>query len=318
MSNSTNFTFQGYTTNCSRYENNLYLKDLDSLYITSLVLVVMNCFTAITATLGNGLVIVAILTTSSLHSPSNVLLCFLAWTDLLTGLITQPMWTIKLVARITENYPTSCYFSKLSVVPALSLSWASLFTLSMINVDRFLALNLHLRYREFVTIRRVIVAEAAVFVISICLGVPSLVAVASVSRSLTIVFMLLNILSNLILYKSISRTIGRHQRTIQAQQNIASHLQGRSGLDVKKYNKSVKTMALIFGTFCLCYVPTLCSNFVARVYAGLDVMSWEVKMGTEVSYMVLILNSSLNPMLYCLRITDIRSAVHRILRKIQG
>ena len=155
MSNSTNFTFQGYTTNCSRYENNLYLKDLDSLYITSLVLVVMNCFTAITATLGNGLVILAILTTSSLHSPSIVLLCCLAWTDLLTGLITQPMWTIKLVARITENYPTSCYhFSKLSVVPALSLSWASLFTLSMINVDRFLALNLHLRYREFVTIRR--------------------------------------------------------------------------------------------------------------------------------------------------------------------
>ena len=175
----------------------------------------------------------------------------------------------------------------------------------------------HNRYREFVTIRRVIAVEAVVFVISTSLGVRTLVAATTLSRTLIIVF-LLNILTNLILYKSISRTIGKHQRTIQAQQNIASHLRERSGLDVKKYNKSVGTTVLIFGTFCLCYVPTLCSSFVARVYAGLDVTSWEVRMGTEVSYMVLILNSTLNPMLYCLRITDIRSAVHRIFRKVQG
>ena len=162
-----------------------------------------------------------------------------------------------------------------------------------------------------------IAVEAVVFVISTSLGVRTLVAAATLSRTLIIVFLLLNILTNLILYKSISRTIGKHQRTIQAQQNIASHLRGRSGLDVKKYNKSVGTTVLIFGTFCLCYVPTLCSSFVARVYAGLDVTSWEVRMGTEVSYMVLILNSTLNPMLYCLRITDIRSAVHRIFRKVQ-
>ena len=139
-----------------------------------------------------------------------------------------------------------------------------------------------------------------------------LVAATTLSRSLIIVFLLLNILSNLILYKSISHTVRKHPRTIQAQQNIASHLQRRSGLDVKKYNKSVGTTALIFGTFCLCYVPTLCSIFVARVYVGLDVMSWEVKMATEVSYMVFVFNSTLNPLLYCLRITDIRSAVHRI------
>ena len=223
----------------------------------------MNCFTAVTAILGNGLVILAILTTSLLLSPSDVLLCCLAWTDLLTDLIAQPIWTIKIVARIIENYPTYCYFSKLLIVPALSLNWASLFTLSMINVDRFLALNLHLRYREFVTIRGVIVAEAVVFVISISLGVRTLVAAAALSKTLIIVFLLLNILPNLILYKSISHTVQKHQRTIQAQQNIANHLQGRSSLDVKKYNKSVGTTALIFGAFCLCYVPTLCSNFVA-------------------------------------------------------
>ena len=316
MSNWTNISFQGYTTSCSRYEDNLYLKDLDSLYITSLVLVVSNCFTAVSAILGNGLVILVVFTTSPLHSPANVLLCCLAWTDLLTGLITQPIWTIKLVARITENYPTYCYFSKLLIVPALSLNWASLFTLSMINLDRFLALNLHLRYREFVTLRRVIAVEAVVFVISISLGARALVAAAALSRTLIIVFLLLNILPNLILYKSISHTVRKHQRTIQAQQNIASHLRGCNGLDVKKYNKSVGTTALIFGAFCLCYVPTLCWSFVARVYAGLDVTSWEVRMGTEVSYMVLIFNSTLNPILYCLRIADIRNAAHRIFRKI--
>ena len=316
MPNWTNVSLQGRTTSCSHYEDNLYVKDLDSLYITSIFLIVTNCFTALTAILGNALVIWAILTTSSLHNTSNILLCCLAGTDLLTGLITQPIWTVKLVQRIVGNYPIYCFISKLLLVPGMSLNSASFLTISVINLDRLLAVNLHLRYEELITVKRVLSVEAVVFIISVSVGVLPLVLSATSYRYLVVVFMLLNVVINLVLYKRIAHIVRKHERAILAQINIVNQLQGETHLDFKKFKKSAGTVSAIFGLFCLCYIPSMCVS-VVQVYMGSDVLSWEVKSAYEVSYLVIMINSSLNPFLYCLRITDIRCAVLKILRKVQ-
>ena len=59
----------------------------------SLSFLTINIFLSITATLGNCIILVALHKESSLHPPSKLLYRCLATTDLLVGLVTQPLYT---------------------------------------------------------------------------------------------------------------------------------------------------------------------------------------------------------------------------------
>ena len=95
-------------TNCSLDILNDLVEDIEALYSISIVLGIIHCVTAITSTFANGLVIAAILKTPSLHTPSNVLLCGLAFTDFLVGAVTQPAAVALLTGRILKNYQLFC------------------------------------------------------------------------------------------------------------------------------------------------------------------------------------------------------------------
>ena len=58
----------------------------------SISLSAVNILLSITATLGNSLILVALHKESSLHPPSKLLYRCLATTDLLVGLVTQPIY----------------------------------------------------------------------------------------------------------------------------------------------------------------------------------------------------------------------------------
>ena len=120
---------------------------------TSFILIFsLNIFLAITATLGNTLVLIALHKVSSIHPPKKCLLRWLAMTDFCVGVIVQPpfaaflmeiasgKWQILYMTLSTLNF-TFCGFS-------LTIA-------TVICVDRLLAQLLGLRYRHKVTLRRV-------------------------------------------------------------------------------------------------------------------------------------------------------------------
>ena len=121
-----------------------------------IVLLALNSFMAITAFLGNTLILVALHKMSSLHAPSKLLFRSLAVTDLCVGLIVQPVSVSYFISALKERWNMICrYVSVISAVAAYILSGASLFTLTAISVDRLLALLLGLRYRQVVTLKRI-------------------------------------------------------------------------------------------------------------------------------------------------------------------
>ena len=65
---------------------------------------VANIFLSITAFVGNFLILVALNMESSLHPPSKLLYRCLATTDLLVGLITQPLYTIYWMSLVHKNW----------------------------------------------------------------------------------------------------------------------------------------------------------------------------------------------------------------------
>ena len=112
----------------------------------------LNSTLAITAFVGNLLIIVALQRVSSLHPPSNLLLGCLASTDLCVGLIAQPLH----IAFLTSpDHSIRCFYLNTAFNGmAVILGGVSLLTITAISVDRLLALVLGLRYRQVVTLRR--------------------------------------------------------------------------------------------------------------------------------------------------------------------
>ena len=106
--------------------------------------------------LSNLAIIVTVLKTPSLQRPSNILLCSLATSDCLAGLVAQPLFfTWWMLIQRVEDY--SCLYLQLLTLAAwlartFAVGW-SLFILTVISLDRCYALSWPLSYRAKVTNR---------------------------------------------------------------------------------------------------------------------------------------------------------------------
>ena len=133
--------------NSSEYENSTSATDVTlwNAYSTSMaILAGINIFLAITASLGNALILIALHKVTSIYPPTKLLFRCLAVTDLLVGLISQPLYLTFLFPKFTAwngnvaiTRAGEFFFS---LLPAVSL-----LTSSAISVDRLLALLLGLR-----------------------------------------------------------------------------------------------------------------------------------------------------------------------------
>ena len=133
-----------------------------------LVLVsVVNSFLSIAAFLGNTLILVALHKESSLHLPSKLLYRNLAITDLCVGIIVEPLAVTYWISVVKERWDI-CYFADLlEGFLGYTLCAVSFFTLTVISVDRLLALLLGLRYRQVVTLKKTCSIAICLWIFSI-------------------------------------------------------------------------------------------------------------------------------------------------------
>ena len=120
---------------------------MSSLHLT------VNISVSITAFLGNTLILVALHKESSLHPQSKLLYRNLAITDLCVGMIVEPVYVAYFMSVLSDKWDICFYADLLSLFTSYVFSAVSLFTLTIISVDRLLALLLGLRYRQVVTSR---------------------------------------------------------------------------------------------------------------------------------------------------------------------
>ncbi len=128
--------------------------EVDDLYSAYIVNSIFNAFLSYTAIMLNIIAIHVIRKTLSLSNPLKTLLLSLAVSDLGVGLLVQPFYIALLVRRILDY---SIYAAFVTIVTLFS--FASLFGVMALSVDRFLAVHLHLRYQELVTHKRVVAVE---------------------------------------------------------------------------------------------------------------------------------------------------------------
>ena len=120
----------------------------------SICFLAVNILLSITAFAGNSLILVVLHKKSSLHPPSKLLYRCLATTDLLVGLVVQPLSATYWMSVVQEQWSLCRYAKGAGYITNYVLILVSLMTMTAISVDRLLALLLGLRYKQIVTLKR--------------------------------------------------------------------------------------------------------------------------------------------------------------------
>ena len=271
----------------------------------SIHLAVLNIFLSLTAILGNSLILVALRKESSLHPPSKLLYRNLATTDLLVGLVTHPLSVTYRISSIYKQWNLCRYSRSAGYLSSYALCGVSLLTMTTISVDRLLALLLGLRYKRIVTLKRTYIIVATVWVSS---GVAALCYILNKR----IVFWFLYIIVPLCLvisiaaYTKIFHTLHYNKARVQQQSSQPN------SLNILRYRKAVHSALSVQLALVVCYAPYI---IVESVTARRKTLSSHIVVirGTVVA--LLYFNSTLNPFLYCWKISEVRKAVKQTIRQ---
>ena len=274
-----------------------------------LVMSGINVAFSITAILGNTLILVAFHKESSLNPPSKLFLRCLAFSDLCVGLVVQPLVVLSLLATFYHRW-SFCrvaellWFSFSTVMANFSLA-----TLSAISIDRLLALSLGIKYRQVVTMKRVRWCVGLFLLLSIgnCLTQYLNYFAFIVCSALMWILLLI---TSIYCYTRISFVLRNH---IQAQVIPQGQQNGISPLNLSRYKKTVSTALWVSATLMICYLPfglvLIARAILSHITGSLVILAL---FGLSLVY----LNSSLNPLLYCWKIREVRHAVKEIIRNL--
>ena len=270
---------------------------------------VVNIFLSITAFLGNFLILVALNKESSLHPPSKLLYRCLATTDLLVGLVTQPLAATYWISLVHEHWSLCRYARGAFYISGIALCGVSLLTLTAISVDRLLALLLGIRYRQIVTLKRTCIITATFWIFS--------VAAASFSVSHTRITLWCGIILipscsviSIASYTKIFRTLRHNQAQVQDRvQQQSSHT---TALNMARYSKAVSSALWVQLALAVCYAPTV---LVLLVQASRKTYSSHEVVINAIADILTYFNSTLNPFLYCWKVKEVRQAVKQTIRQ---
>ena len=271
----------------------------------------LNIFLSITSFLGNTLILVALYKETSIHPPSKLLYRNLAITDLCVGIIVEPLFVTYLTSVVKEGWNICSYVRRAVGYSGFFLCAVSLLTLTAISVDRLLALLLGLRYRQVVTLRRTCVIVFGFWILSI-IGSSILFWSLRILAWYQYIYTALCLVTITFAYTKISCTLRHNQIHVQNYVAQGQPSQAIPALNIARYKKAVYSALWVQVTLIIYYLPY--GIVVAlRRQRGMTLSIYGAQQFTAT---LVYLNSSLNPLLYCWKIREVRQAVKETLRQL--
>jgi len=246
-------------------------EDKEFHYLINCILNAILCFTASTL---NGITIYALRKASSLPKSLRTLLLSLAVSDVGVGFLAQPLYSALLGVAFQGKKNTPNYEKMFrGFMTTLHLFSAASYTgIVILALDRFLAIHLHLRYRELVTQRRVVAVVILNWVSAALLASMELLNLTDISDGYYSFLAISGHMITPILYCIIYATARRHASQIRAIQVDATQQSGQVG-DAVRLRKSITGTFLVYLAFRFCYLPNLQRDLLSlsRELVTLDV-----------------------------------------------
>ncbi|XP_068759930.1 melanocortin receptor 3-like [Montipora capricornis] len=272
-----------------------------------LVNCVVNIVLAFTATIGNMLVLYAVWRKPTLRSPSILLLCGLASTDLAVGLIAQPLFIASsLIILYSRSETLKLTFQRGSNAISFPVCGVSLCIIAGLSLDRLTAILKPLQYPSIVTVRRVTGMLLAIWTVCVLAGTTQLwekrILLAGVASVILIAFVI-----SVICHATIFVIVRRHRQEIQIQARACEGADATASM--ASLQKSAFSAFIFFIVLAICYFPYL---LVYIIYFTRE--RREGLLGRSLASTVVFMNSALNPFLYGWRVPELRNAMRQVFR----
>ena len=292
------FTMLNYTT---RREETVGLIPVDF----ALFLIALNILIAIFTFLGNLLILTSLPRVYSVHPPTKLLFRCLAIADLCVAPISLPLHITSLFRGISNvNLIILKYATNINYLLSIMLCEVSIFTSAAISLDRFLALHLGLRYRIFVTLKRVRWVVILFWLAGISNGIMFIVLGSAIALSVVVVLFVLSVFVSTFSYTKIFLMLRQRHFQIQDQGDTA-----RIMVNIAKYKETVSSIKVLQLALIACYLPAI-------VVVSFQALEKATQIAWELTISLLFFNSALNPILYTWRIKALRQAVKDTIRRI--
>ena len=180
-----------------------------------------------------------------------------------------------------------------------------------VSVDRFLAIHLHLRYQELVTHKRVVVVVILLWVMSAFLLLTSVWIPVDNFLLVKLVLGVIGLVLTTVAYVRVYLAVRHHKGEIQALQ-VQQVAENSEVANLISLVKSAVGIFYIYLVFLICYLP----YFISLVFLSISGPSITLKRFLLYSLTLMLLNSSLNPVVYCWKMRHIRRTIIKVLQNL--
>ena len=240
--------------------------------------------------------------------PLKVLLLSLAVSDLGVGMVCHPLYIARLVLDLERSVTAFPSFYGVYLFVTSVFTYGSFFGVLSLSVDRFLALRVHLKYQQLMTQNRVMIVVISSWVLSGAMSAlysPPKIPVHIAYLVFAIIVGTCFVVSG-VLNCYIYALVRRHANQIQSTQ---VHGNAPEVANTRRMRKSAYTTIYVYLLFLLCYLP----NISALWFVGSS-RSSIAKVVKSYTFTLLLLNSSLNPLIYCWKMRDIRQTILNMMQ----
>ena len=198
----------------------------------------------------------------------------------------------------------------MTLIPMNFFLFASLFSVTALCAERFLAIHLHVRYQELVTYKHIAIV-ISVWVISALVSLIRLFIPKNIMYVVFIVIFSACIIKcitslNVKLYLTLRRHINQNQVLQVAQTGQRE--------SVQRKRKSAMASLFVYLVFIVCYLPHICSLFIIAAISEPRIHVQHLQFYTIT---LPFLNSTLNPLIYCWKMKQIRNTIMNKLRVLR-
>jgi len=261
--------------------------------ISSIVFAVFTVF-------GNLLILHALRKCQTLHAPTKVLFCSLAFSDLGVGIIVYPLFATYCFAAVLDDIEAFCAIRGPYTIAGYCLASVSFFTMTVLSLDRFYAFTTRLRYHQLVTFERAVFLLAACWIFGFIWPFSWLLN-EKIAMIVAALLIFCCVVTTSISYFKITIGIRRHQRRIQEQQTIPElQHHGGSHFSINQYKQTLKTMIMVFCLLIACYLPF----FAVLPFTMSEPNSYSM-LALNITSAIIKSNSLLNPLVCSWRMREI-------------
>ena len=279
------------------------------LKVTYIITIIFNTVTCPFTVALNVLVNTAVKRRARLQSYANILLACLAVTDALTGLLVQPTYIILRIFQVLGGINTDIVYD-LHNMFLVAVTLSSALHLMLVTCERLIAIKYTFEYPYLVTALNIKVAVTGFWVLALCCtilrrpsvnqlfndGMGEKIANAAI---VVVIFscIVFTVMSYAILYKETTH----QQNRIKTQQPLQEEVER-----FLKEKKALKTTVYVIGAVLLCFSP----GAVLTVLS--DINKLNIAYSSPWIITIVMLNSLLNPLVYCWRQKEMRQFVFQL------